>query len=219
MTLRRSAPTSTLQDETYLKLRHWLSVGRFMPGERLKIKQLATELGVGLMPVRAALQRLAAESALVNVPNCGVTVPQLSRLEFDDVLQMRLMLEGEAAERGARQLHAAEHQELIRLGGEMEEAIKEGDLKRYLAANDTFHVVLYRAARSPLLLDLIETVWLRIGPISNRVHDDPHVWGSMNDAHKDLLAALARKDPPAARRAIERDLFNAGQYLKQCCVA
>ncbi|NYH19825.1 GntR family transcriptional regulator [Paraburkholderia bryophila] len=85
----------TLQDQTYDTLRQWLSIGRFVPGERIKIRHVAAELGVGEMPVRAALQRLAAESALVNIPNCGVAVPRLSKAQFDDVLRVRLILEGQ----------------------------------------------------------------------------------------------------------------------------
>ena len=213
----KTIPSTTLQDGTYLTLRQWLSVGRFLPGERLKIKQIAEALDVGVMPVRAALQRLAAEGALTNVPNCGVTVPQLTRMEFDDVLQNRLLLEGEAAERGAQRLSPTERAELIRLCGTMKTAIAEDDLKRYLVDNEDFHLILYRAAGSPLLINLIETVWLRIGPLSNRIHDDRHVWASMNDAHDDILDALERKDASAVRRGIERDLFVAGQYLKTLC--
>jgi DNA-binding GntR family transcriptional regulator len=209
--------TTTQQDQTYLTLRQWLSIGRFLPGERLKIKHLADELGVGVMPVRAALQRLAAEKALVNVPNAGVTVPQLSRIEFDDVLSMRLMLEGEAAERGVKHLTAVERKELAELSDEMAQMIADDDIKGYLDANERFHLVLYRAAGSPLLLDLIETVWLRIGPLSNRVFDDPHVRASMNDAHGDVLGAIDRGDAAAVRRGIERDLFAAGQFLKTYC--
>jgi DNA-binding GntR family transcriptional regulator len=213
----KNAASTTLQDGTYQTLRQWLSVGKFMPGERLKIRQLAEALQVGAMPVRAALQRLAAEGALNNIPNCGVTVPQLSRVEFDDVLQNRLLLEGEAAERGARRLTPAERETLIRLCKSMQTAIAENDLKRYLADNEDFHLILYRAAGSPLLITLIETVWLRIGPLSNRIHDDPHVWASMNEAHAEILAALERQDAQAVRRGIERDLFVAGQYLKTLC--
>ena len=80
-------PSTTQQDDTYATLRQWVTVGRFLPGERLKIRDVAAALGVGVMPVRAALQRLAAEGALTNTPNAGVTVPRLSRAEFDDVLQ------------------------------------------------------------------------------------------------------------------------------------
>ncbi len=85
-------PAPTLQDQTYVQLRQWVTVGRFLPGERLKIHAIAQQLGVGVMPVRAALQRLAAEGALVNVPHAGMLVPKLSLAEFDDVLQTRVRL-------------------------------------------------------------------------------------------------------------------------------
>ena len=67
------------------------------------------------------------------------------------------------------------------------------------------------------LLTVRGTVWLRIGPLSNRVFDDPHVRASMNDAHGDVLGAIERGDAAAVRRGIERDLFAAGQFLKTYC--
>ncbi|MTD33806.1 GntR family transcriptional regulator [Paludibacterium denitrificans] len=213
----KTPSSSTLQDETYQTLRQWLSLGRWLPGERLKIKQLAQDMAVGEMPVRTALQRLVAERALANTPNCGVTVPQLTRAQFEDILQMRMLLEGEAAERGARCLGDAERAQLKELCKTMEQAIRDEDVKHYLRVNEDFHVLLYRAAGSPLLLSLIETVWLHVGPISNQLHQDLHVWATMNDCHEDMLQALDRNDPAAVRRAIERDLFSAGQYLKSLC--
>jgi DNA-binding GntR family transcriptional regulator len=213
----KTADSATLQDATYQRLRQWLTVGRVVPGERLKIKALAEKLGVGQMPVRAALQRLAAEGALKNVPNAGVTVPKLSRAEFDDILATRLLLEGEAAERGARQLSVAGRLDAERLSRDMAKAIAENRLDDYLDANEAFHLLLYRAAGSPLLLDLIDTVWMRIGPLSTRLDEDPHVWASMNDAHEDIVAALQRQDAAAARRGVEKDLFCAGQYLRSAC--
>ena len=53
--------SDTQQDSTYATLRQWVTVGRFLPGERLKIREVAEALGIGTMPVRAALLRLAAE--------------------------------------------------------------------------------------------------------------------------------------------------------------
>jgi DNA-binding transcriptional MocR family regulator len=64
----------TLQDQTYETLRQWLTIGRFVPGERIKIRHVAAELGVGEMPVRSALQRLAAESALM-LPSLRARLP------------------------------------------------------------------------------------------------------------------------------------------------
>ena len=214
---RARPPTSTQQDSSYERLRQWLGLGRFLPGERLKIRQVAAELGVGVMPVRAALQRLAAEGALVNSPNCGVAVPLLTRAEFDDLLQARLLLEGEAAERGTLRLTDDECARLEALSQRMQAAVAASDAKAYLDANEDFHRLLYAAAGSPTLMHLIETLWLKAGPISNRLFDAPEAVPRLNDAHADAVAALRRRDGAAVRAAIERDLFVAGQALRRQC--
>lgn len=206
-----------MQDKTYQTLHQWLTVGRFLPGERLKIRQVADELGVGIMPVRAALQRLSAEGALLNIPNCGVVVPKLNRAQFDDILQTRLLLEGQAAEQGAYRITDACIAGMALLTQQMADAIAAQDAKAYLEANEAFHVTLYRASGSPLLMALIEAVWLKVGPISNQLFEDGRFALKLNDAHQDVMAALQQRDGAAVRRAIEQDMFYAGQYLKTVC--
>lgn len=215
MTGSQSSPT--LQDNTYATLRQWVTVGKFLPGERLKIRNVAQALGVGVMPVRAALLRLAAEGALTHSANKGVSVPSLSKAEFDDVLQNRLLLEGEAAERGALRMSPTERQGLRALVQAMDTALHANDAKAYLDANEEFHVRLYRAAGSPLLMGLIETVWLKVGPLSNQLFDNNPEASVLNDAHTDMLKALDAGDAAGVRRAIERDLFVAGQFLRSRC--
>lgn len=210
-----STPTTTQQDDTYATLRQWITVGRFLPGERLKIRTVAAAMGVGQMPVRAALQRLAAEGALVNVPNAGVAVPRLSLPEFDDLLQVRMLLEGEAAERGAARLDAAGQKLLGALCQRMARSLARGNANDYLKANEDFHVLLYQAAGSPLLFALIDTLWLKAGPISNQLFDTPDASAVLNDAHQDLMKALGRRDSAGVRRAVEKDIFVAGQFLRR----
>jgi len=213
----KPSPAPTQQDSTYARLRQWVTVGNFLPGERLKIHDIAQQLGVGVTPVRAALQRLAAEGALVNVPHAGMLVPRLSAAEFDDVLQMRLLLEGEAAQRGAHRLDEAGVAELAALEQQMAAGLAAGDAKAYLDANERFHVRLYQAAASPTLMGLIETVWLKVGPLSNRLFEAEGASAVLNDAHGEVMSALRRKDSAGVRRAIEKDLFVAGQFLRSFC--
>jgi len=208
----------SLQDETYATLRRWLSLGRFVPGERLRIHALAEQLGVGEMPVRAALVRLAAESALVNLPNRGVLVPQLTHAQFDDVLNVRVMLEGEAACLATPRLSDAEITRLDALNTQMAEALAQHKPARYLDANEDFHLALYRACGSPLLVELIETVWLQVGPISNLLFSDAAFAATLNDAHAGLMRRLRRRDAEGVRRAIERDLRHAAQQLRVHCL-
>lgn len=214
-----TASTTTQQDTVYQTLRQWITVGRFLPGERLKIRNVAADLGVGQMPVRAALQRLAAEGALLNVPNAGVMLPVLSAPEFDDLLQTRMLLEGEAAERGSLRLDATQTATLRSLCARMDGALKREDATDYLAANEDFHVLLYRAAGSPLLFELIDKLWLKAGPISNQLFDTPEASACLNHAHSDVIAALDKRDSAAVRRAIERDIFVAGQFLRRKATA
>lgn len=214
----KTTATTPQQDTAYTLLRQWLTVGEVLPGQRLKIHDIAQRLGVGVMPVRAALQRLAAEGALVNVPHAGVMVPKLSVAEFDDVLDMRLMLEGTAAERGAHRIDAEGVAALQALDERMAQALQRGDGKDYLDANELFHVRLYQAAGSPTLMALIETVWLKVGPLSNRLFDADGASAVLNHAHDDAMRALQRRDSTGVRRAIERDLFVAAQFLRPFCV-
>jgi DNA-binding GntR family transcriptional regulator len=214
-----AAASVTAQDAAYAQLRALISIGRFLPGERLKIRQLSAELGLGQMPVRAALQRLAAEGAVANVPNAGVAIPFPSRAEFDDVLVVRLLIEGAAAERGASALTAADLAAMQALSDQMARALDAAQAQAYLEANEAWHLRLYRAAGSPTLLGLIETVWLKVGPLSNRLFDDVTALPVLNDGHEAAMAALARGDGTAVRQAVERDLVVAAQSLRRACRA
>ena len=75
--------------------------------------------------------------------------------------------------------------------------------------------MLYKAAGSPLLCELIDTLWLKAGPISNQLFDAPEAAAVLNDAHADLIKSLARRDSAGVRRAVEKDLFVAGQFLRR----
>jgi DNA-binding GntR family transcriptional regulator len=146
-----------------------------------------------------------------------VTVPQLSKEQFDDVLRVRLILEGQAAELGVPRLTAQDLVTLEKLNGEMAQALRTTHAKAYLDANEAFHLILYRAAGSPLLLDLIETVWLQVGPISNLLFDEAQFASTLNEAYDALLGAAKARDAAGARRAIEHDLNHAASRLRAQC--
>ncbi|MEM6546017.1 MAG: GntR family transcriptional regulator, partial [Pseudomonadota bacterium] len=85
--------TSVQHLDIYELIRRDLSYGAFAPGQKLPIRMLAERYGTGLMPVREAVQRLAAERALSVVANKTVRVPLLSRDAFQELLTSSLMIE------------------------------------------------------------------------------------------------------------------------------
>lgn len=202
-----------LQEQLYQNLRQALLSGRFQPGERLKIRDLADEWGTSPMPVRAALQRLVAEGALEGEPQRSLRVPMMTRERFLQILQIRQSLEGLAVEDGVPRLTVADLQVLKTCTELMEEAVQRRDVQAYLEHNSRFHLTLYRACGNPTLLRMIEALWLQVGPFFNRLFTEADLSQRLNDFHENALQAIQRGDAPGARAAIEQDLAYFGQYL------
>ncbi|SDI62266.1 GntR family transcriptional regulator [Pseudomonas panipatensis] len=202
-----------LQEQLYQNLRQALLSGRFQPGERLKIRDLANEWGTSPMPVRAALQRLVAEGALEGEPQRSLRVPLMTRERFLQILQVRQSLEGLAVEAAVPRLSDADKTLLRVCTDGMETALQRRDVRAYLEDNSRFHLTLYRACDNPTLLRMIEALWLQVGPFFNRLFTEADLSLRLNDFHENALEAVQRGDARAARAAIEQDLGYFGQYL------
>jgi DNA-binding GntR family transcriptional regulator len=202
-----------LQEQLYQNIRAGLLAGRFQPGERLKIRDLAAEWGTSPMPVRAALQRLVAEGALEGEPQRSLRVPAMTRERYQQLLPVRLSLEGLAVELAAARIGPAELERLRGCVERMEQAIERRDVQAYLADNSQFHLVLYQACGNPVLLRLIESLWLQVGPFFHRLFTEADLSLRLNDFHEDAFKALQAGDGKAARAAMEQDLSFFGQFL------
>ena len=67
----------SLSSKIYVKLRHALMTGRYEPGERLNIRQLALTFQTSPTPVREAVMQLCREGALELRPGHLLRVPDI----------------------------------------------------------------------------------------------------------------------------------------------
>src|SRR5262245_5547872 len=89
---------STLSEDVYEALKALVMESVLAPGDRVNIDALARDMGVSPTPIREALARLESEGLVRKRPLAGYTVtPLLSRQEFNDLVDIRLLLEGAAA--------------------------------------------------------------------------------------------------------------------------
>ena len=75
-----------------------------------------------------------------------------------------------------------------------------------------------RAAAMPSLIEMIERLWLKAGPILNLdMRHEPRrlEGGSAMQAHARLLEAVRRRDAPAARAALEDDIAAAAAHIEE----
>jgi DNA-binding GntR family transcriptional regulator len=216
---------ATLYDKVYEELRNALMNGRFVPGEVLTIRGVAQALGTSVMPVREALRRLAAERAIQFHADRSIRVPLLDEHAFDELLQMRLLLEGRAAAAAALAMTAAELNDVRDINDAYANPPAGSTPMARLLANRHFHFAVYRAAHAPLLLSLIEMMWLQSGPylmipIRRRTADEVSSYLAAGAVHhRDLLEALARREPAAAETAVQADIGDAARAYRDALAA
>ena len=115
-------PSGRLADEVYDTLLSQLMSLRIVPDSRVTIDALARELGVSQTPIRDALNRMEADGLVVRVPNAGYRIPpQITRDRFEDMVELRLLLEPAAARRAAERATPAQVSGLRRMLEEMAE--------------------------------------------------------------------------------------------------
>ena len=200
----------TVQERVYATLRERLMRGGFEPGQKLKISELALAFGTSAMPVREALNRLAAERAVESLPNRSVRVPALSKETLRDLREARFAIEGLAVERAAARIGAdalAALDQLIDAQAATDEAHSSA---RSAENNRAFHFTIYRESASNVLLPIIESLWLQFGPYLRIASDrfDGRE-GRGTNFHVEILDALARRDGRRAREALESDIGRA----------
>ena len=210
----RKVPTHEL---TYARLRDMVLFGDLAPGQPVTIQGLIRDLDAGMTPVREAIRRLTAEGALLPQGNRRVAVPELSADLLEQVAFARLAIEPKLAELAAPRLTPSQIDRLEAIDGAVNRAIEAGKLPDYLAANHAFHFALYEAAEAPVLLDLARSLWLRAGP-SLRAVIDRYGREAAPDLHREALAAMRAGDAKALARAIEQDIQQGVDHVRQALV-
>jgi DNA-binding GntR family transcriptional regulator len=200
----------TVQHRVYVALRDQLMRGGFEPGQKLKIAELAAAFGTSTMPVRDALNRLTVERALETLPSRTVRVPALSKDALQDLRETRFAIEGLAISRAAANVTPDSLDLLRSLIAAQSATDSEHISEESAEQNRAFHFAIYRQSGSAVLMPIIESLWLQFGPYLREASERfDGGEGRGTNFHLEILNALSRRDPVAARTALEADIGRA----------
>lgn len=205
--------TETLGQRVYNELRDFLMAGGVPPGEKVTLRQLTSAFGTSLMPVREAVQRLVAEGALELLPNRAIRVPLMTKARVAEILRIRLALEGMAVEEAAKIIRPETIDHLEALNNAFSEDMKTNDNRgRQFRANKEFHFTIYRTAEMPVLMSMIEKLWVQVGPFLHfslgvRHREEGSKYAP--ECHNRLIQALRQRDGKAGCEALAGDLRGA----------
>jgi DNA-binding GntR family transcriptional regulator len=216
------APVSreTVQERVYRELRQALIYGRFEPGQPLTLHELAASLQTSAMPVREALARLVSEQALETSANRSVRVPAIDRRRIDDLIQARRAIEGVVLEIAAPRLKAEDIAALRAANDDYAKIVwRRGRLSvdEALEANLAFHFRLYRACGSPVLMPIIESLWLQSGALVRTAVAAFKPDGALSAVHfhNQIVDALERGDVAGAKLALAEDIGRAFDLARE----
>ena len=209
----RAPDDTSLRTQVYDSLRDALTAGRFAPGQKLSFRYIAGTLGVSLTPVREAVRRMVAEGAVEMHPNRSLRVPLMTRDKVLELRDIRLAVEGLAAEKAAALATRDEVAELRHIAGDLLAARSRGDSVVDRQKIREFHFSLYAIARQPTLLRVIEGLWLQTGPYLNLLYPDYIASPRGPERRFRIIKAVQAHDAPTARRELETDIGGALTYV------
>jgi DNA-binding GntR family transcriptional regulator len=169
-------------------------------------------LQVSAMPVREALHRLVADGALEHLDNRRVRVPDIDPEKFDEIIAARIALETIAAARALPFVDYLRLARLQQLDNDIDDAYKAGNIEQGIESNFAFHRCLYEVRSSAVLLPLIESVWLRLGPFMREATENLDESYRV-DRHAQALEAIGLKDVEGLKAAITADIQEGVGYL------
>ncbi|WP_439367432.1 GntR family transcriptional regulator [Bradyrhizobium sp. DASA03005] len=161
--------------------------------------------------------RLASERGLVPHQSRTMMVPVLSVAQFKEIRDIRIELEGRAAEAAAKNVSSSDIFALEKMQEQLMVARRQRDVQTVLAINEEFHFRIYRSSDLPVVCGLIVNLWVQIGPLLT-LNDFSASATARDHPHRSILASLAAGDGAGARLALANDIMWASRYLEKAVV-
>ncbi|OAI55082.1 GntR family transcriptional regulator [Planctomycetaceae bacterium SCGC AG-212-F19] len=226
---------SHLRHQAYEYIQQQILAGTLTGGSQVSELSLAKAIGISRTPVREAVRQLVHEGVLEQVPRFGTIVRSPERQDIVDLYELREALESYAASQAADRIDRDDLALLGRLcdeiAGVAAAARKKGaasldaaGLKRFVAADLAFHMVMIRAAGNRRILKTVadSRVLTRLFSTPRQRHELAIVDKTYR-YHSKILRALRRGDAPAARDLLAEHIRasrdEALEYHDRHCVA
>lgn len=193
-----STAQQSLSQQAYQRIQMAILKGELPLGAAVSRRQLAEQLGMSMVPVSEALQRLENDGLVETRPRSGTVVRRPTREDIRGHYVVREALESQAARLFAEKATQAERDELMAAATELDRAYADSqqDVQKTFLMHSRFHHRIAECAGCTALLQAIEKshvlVFNWLFNSAADFHELPKRW------HRDLAKALTSGDPLAA---------------------
>jgi DNA-binding GntR family transcriptional regulator len=213
--IQHGVKNPSIREKAYLYIQQLIANGSLAAGSGISELLLAKELGSSRTPIREAMNQLAAEGMLDQVPSGGMVVARLNREDIIELYELREALEVYAVGKIARvpmrmaDVDRLQHlvDEILKLQKELEKSRKntldEDQMERFIGCDLGFHALLMSMTHNSRLQKIINETRLliRIFAIYRTGHDLESL-KSIHQYHQRILDAVGKQESEAAMTAI-----------------
>lgn len=195
----------------YEAIRDKILLGEKLPGTRLILSELETELGIGRVPIREALMRLDRSGLVKNIPYKGAVVASPpTRKEIESIYEIRIDLEVKLAVEAMNHLTKKDFTELDRLNQEMKRTT-DG----FYGLDRQFHATIYEASNLPHLCDIAQKLVLPVEVFLNINLQEDSVYELFNSQHQDIFDSLLEKDLERLKDVLSANINSGLKFVEK----
>jgi DNA-binding FadR family transcriptional regulator len=223
----------TLTEQALNQLEGLLESGEWPVGEKIPPEPVLMEtLGISRNTLREAIRSLVHAGYLETRQGVGTTVKSHSGLDralrkrmragdLVEVLELRLALEREAAEKAALRRTDVQLQEMRSLLASWKEAAEKGESGSFVRRDITFHQAVIRASGNAMFMEMYDS-------IIDSVHQSIYNLIDLNEVnqedirmHTELLSAIEAQNPVKASECVKKylgaliDQINASEHNRK----
>jgi DNA-binding GntR family transcriptional regulator len=204
-----------LADDVYGAIFNKLMALEIEPGAHISVDGLVRELAVSHTPIREALGRLEGEGLVLKTHLVGYSAaPQITKRRFEELYDLRLLLEPDGARRAAVQLEPAQMTRLRALAEKMRRLGSRRERLSYAGfarLDGDFHDLVMAAAGNQLICEALSHLHTHFHIFRLMFH--ARVTEEALDEHALLIDALDRRDGDAAAAAMRRHIERSRDRL------
>lgn len=194
-------PALALSELAHKALMAMLLSGELAPNEVVTERQIALQLGISRTPLREAVRRLEGERFLERQRSGALVVRPMPVDEYMHILNVRRLVEGEAARLAAGHVPLMELEHLKSRIGEALKLPDDAVTPEFAASDRDLHSLIAQASGNPVLQQVIDdlktrTSMFKFGRLPSRRK-------SVCAEHLEIIEALIAGDEQRAEKAMQ----------------
>lgn len=201
----------TVKSNLVEELRDAIILGEYVPGQHLRLEDIAARFDISTTPVREALRDLEVEGLVTIFPHRGAVVTQLSADDLLDIYEVRATLEEMATRLAVPNMGEDTFAQLELYIEQMDNHL--GELATLVKLNHNFHYTLYCASGRRHLCELTSILRRRT---QHYLHAYISHLGGMpvaQEEHRSVIEACRSGEAEPAARIIYEHVTHVGNSI------